>query len=206
MPIDLHGKSYTTVAERVTLFRSETKDKPLTLETQLILQDDEKVIMKALVLDGETLLSTGYAEEVRGSSNVNKSDALENCETSAVGRCLGFLNYGSENEIASYEERADATIQQHEKQTWERWRAFTDALLENYESIMAIKNFLAEDNYDAAKEAMDELDNDDKTALRVAWTKGGVFTPQETKKLKHGKDHDVKRGDLDEDDPRRYGG
>jgi hypothetical protein len=34
------------------------------------------------------LIGTGYAEEVRGAGNVNRTSHVENCETSAIGRAL----------------------------------------------------------------------------------------------------------------------
>lgn len=36
----------------------------------------------------DVCISTGYAEEVRGAGNVNRTSHVENCETSAVGRAL----------------------------------------------------------------------------------------------------------------------
>ena len=36
----------------------------------------------------EVCIATGYAEEVRGAGNVNRTSHVENCETSAVGRAL----------------------------------------------------------------------------------------------------------------------
>jgi hypothetical protein len=40
-----------------------------------------------LWLEGE-IIATGWAEEIRGQGNVNKTSHLENCETGAVGRAL----------------------------------------------------------------------------------------------------------------------
>ena len=57
-------------------------------------------------------IATGWAEEVRGSSNINKTSALENCETSAVGRALGFAAFGSAESIASADEVAIAIERQ----------------------------------------------------------------------------------------------
>ena len=87
--VNIRGKDYQTVPFRVGKFRE--KHPEYTIETQLILQDEEKVIMKALIFDGDKMLATGYAEEIRGSSNINQTSALENCETSAIGRCLAAL-------------------------------------------------------------------------------------------------------------------
>jgi len=41
----------------------------------------------------DVCIATGYAEEVRGSGNVNRTSHVENCETSAVGRALANAGY-----------------------------------------------------------------------------------------------------------------
>lgn len=181
MPVDIHGKQYNTVAERVNAFR-ET-DPTLAIETQLICHDDERVIMKALIMDGDRLLATGYAEEVRGSSNINKTSALENAETSAVGRALAFFGLAG-TEIASADEVANAIKQQHEKEILAKWSAFTQKVEEHHDTLLAIRGFLAEDNFDAAREAWNEVSNDDKMILWRATTKGGWFTPRERNQMK----------------------
>jgi hypothetical protein len=48
---------------------------------------DVAVFKAELWLD-DTLIATGWAEEVRGQGNVNKTSHVENCETGAVGRAL----------------------------------------------------------------------------------------------------------------------
>ncbi len=58
-------------------------------------------------------------------------------------------------------------------------RRLLDATRENWSSVDAIKRGIAEDTYDTAAEAWDELDNDAKQALWVAPTKGGIFTTGE---------------------------
>ena len=181
MPVEIHGKQYNTVAERVNALR-ET-DPTLTIETQLISQDDDKVIMKALIFDGDKLLATGYAEEVRGSSNINTTSALENAETSAVGRCLAFFGLAG-TEIASADEVAAAIKQQHEKEILAQWAAFTQKVEEHHDTLLAVRGFLAEDNFEAAREAWNEVSNDDKMILWRATTKGGWFTPRERSQMK----------------------
>ena len=181
MPVEIHGKQYNTVAERVNALR-ET-DPTLTIETQLISQDDDKVIMKALIFDGDKLLATGYAEEVRGSSNINTTSALENAETSAVGRCLAFFGLAG-TEIASADEVESTIKQQHEKEILAQWAAFTQKVEEHHDTLLAVRGFLAEDNFEAAREAWNEVSNDDKMILWRATTKGGWFTPRERSQMK----------------------
>lgn len=69
----------------------------------------ERWIVKAcLYREGETApFSEGYAFEVDGQGNVNKTSALENCETSAIGRALANAGYGARDKPrASREEMA----------------------------------------------------------------------------------------------------
>jgi hypothetical protein len=113
--INIHGKSYRTVALRVNLFRESL---PLTtgwgIHSEIVHQDAEKVIMRAWVTDPEgRIIGTGYAEEVRKASKINATSALENCETSAIGRALAACGYGGE-EYASANEVQGAIASQEE--------------------------------------------------------------------------------------------
>ena len=75
--------------------------------TEIVHRDDVCVVMKASVFNADSLLATGHAEEYRKSSEINKTSALENCETSAIGRCLAALGLGG-TEFASADEVARA--------------------------------------------------------------------------------------------------
>jgi len=55
---------------------------------------------------------TGFAHEDESKSQINRTSAIENCETSATGRALGLLGLGSESSIASAEEVQNAIHQQ----------------------------------------------------------------------------------------------
>jgi len=77
------------------------------IETEIVSVDDKKVLAKARIWrsDKETRpAATGHAEEVRSESLVNKTSAVENAETSAVGRALAFLGFEVKKGIASQEE------------------------------------------------------------------------------------------------------
>lgn len=106
-PMDIKGKKYIPVNERVKAFRMLVPEG--TIETEL-LRSDDYIIVKAKVFVNGDLKATGYAEEVRGSSNINRTSAIENCETSAVGRALGFLGIGIDTSIASFEEVNNAQM------------------------------------------------------------------------------------------------
>ena len=102
---------YAPVNERVKAFR---KTMPTGRITTQILQNDEKIIVvQAFVYgtDGE-LLATGHAFERKDGSYISKTSWLEVCETSAVGRALGFCGYGVDAAISSADELTGAQMEQ----------------------------------------------------------------------------------------------
>jgi hypothetical protein len=111
--IDFKGKNYVMVDQRVIAFRKLFPDG--FIRTHMVSIDDGVCVMKAEVgcyIDNnhtELILSTGWAYEKESSSYINKTSYIENCETSAVGRALGFLGLGIEGgAICSAEELANA--------------------------------------------------------------------------------------------------
>lgn len=93
MPEKIHGKNYFTVAERLLAFR---EDNPTaSIITELLYSDNERVVMSAKIIglaENGQKTCTGHAEEYRDSSVINKTSALENCETSAIGRALAVYD------------------------------------------------------------------------------------------------------------------
>ena len=103
---NIKGKNYITVNQRVLAFRELYPQGRITTEiVKLSNENGTTVVMKASVYDGDALISTGHALETPDKNkNINQHSALENCETSAVGRALGLLGIGSTDSIASVEE------------------------------------------------------------------------------------------------------
>ena len=105
-------RQYETVASRVFRFREKYPEAQIF--TVLVALDDDKAIVRCeiylpfmnpatSVLDWR-MVSCGHAEEYRLDGTINQTSALENCETSAVGRALSFFGFGSVNSIASADE------------------------------------------------------------------------------------------------------
>ena len=123
--VEIHGKIYLTVARRIDDFRKSEEFKGWSIETELVSAEDSMVVMKSTIRDGDgKVAATGYAEENRSFGKINKTSALENAETSAVGRALAFLGLGG-SEIASADEVAGAINQQKQMEADEhllaRW-------------------------------------------------------------------------------------
>lgn len=109
--VDIKGKEYVEVNERVKYFVREYAG--WSIETELLSNVDEICVFKATIKD-ETgrVMATGHAYEKESSSFINKTSYIENCETSAVGRALGFLGIGIDTSIASSDEVANAVKNQ----------------------------------------------------------------------------------------------
>jgi hypothetical protein len=106
----IHGREYETVALRVKKFRDKYPHWRLLTEIQH--RDEDCVVMRAMIADEEGhTLATGHSEEYRQSSTINKTSALENAETSAIGRALAALGLGG-TEFATADEVANAIKQQ----------------------------------------------------------------------------------------------
>ena len=105
--IDVKGKDYAPVNERIKAFRAVCPNGSVT--TEIVYMDGGVVTMKATITDEEgRVISTGLAQEKESSSFINKTSYVENCETSAVGRALGFAGIGVDGSICSAEELANA--------------------------------------------------------------------------------------------------
>ena len=116
---DIKGKEYAEVNQRIKAFRMVYPTG--TIFTELISNENGVCIFKASVgfikEDGsDAILGTGTAYEKEGSSFINKTSYIENCETSAVGRALGMAGFGIDTSVASFEEVANAIQQQEGEQ------------------------------------------------------------------------------------------
>lgn len=111
--IDQKGKGYVMVNERVKAFRSIEPDGAIVTEWLLLDFDRGVAVSQTTIYDSNgQKLSTGTAYEKEGAGFVNKTSFIENCETSSVGRALGFLSIGIDDSMASAEEVANAIEQQ----------------------------------------------------------------------------------------------
>lgn len=110
--VNIRGKEYQTVALRVQLFRDKHPEHGLN--TSVVVRDDDCVVVRAEILDpAGRCIATGHAEEYRKTSQINRTSALENAETSAIGRALAAFGMGG-TEFASANEVQNAIHQQRE--------------------------------------------------------------------------------------------
>lgn len=109
-------KEYAEVNQRIKAFRMVYPNGSIT--TDIVSLTDGVVLMQTKVSNEEgVIIGTGYATEKEGSSFINRTSFIENCETSAVGRALGMCGFGIDTSVASYEEVANAQANQNTQPT-----------------------------------------------------------------------------------------
>ena len=101
--IDFKGKKYVLVSDRVIYFNEQYPKGSITTEL-ISTPDADTVIIKATVKPNPEQTFTGYSQATWGEGYINKTSALENAETSAVGRALAFMGIGVIESIASIDE------------------------------------------------------------------------------------------------------
>ena len=97
--------NYETVEDRLVKFWADHTDG--RINTFIHYYDDTRILVRAEVyFDREDVrpVATGYAEELRGASPVNRTSHAENAETSAIGRALANCGYAAKGARPSREE------------------------------------------------------------------------------------------------------
>ena len=116
--VNIKGKEYVEVNERIRHFRENYPQGSIV--TELVSNNDGVCVFKATIYNMELIVATGHAYEKEGSTFINKTSYIENCETSAIGRALGILGIGIDGSVASAEEVQTAIANQVDKETINR--------------------------------------------------------------------------------------
>lgn len=104
--VSIKGKKYVLVADRIIFFNSEYPNG--CIQTQLITPfESDTIIIQATIypdMAHPERKFTAYSQAVKGDGYINKTSALENSETSAVGRALALMGIGVIESVASVDE------------------------------------------------------------------------------------------------------
>ena len=117
--VNIKGKEYKTVAGRVNEFRQVFSiEEGWGVLTSIIECNADDIMFRADIVDPQgRVVATGFAEETRTSYGINATSALENCETSAIGRALSAAGFAGD-QYASAEEVKTAIAQQNDHASW----------------------------------------------------------------------------------------
>jgi hypothetical protein len=112
--ISIKGKSYVQVKDRIIFFNENYPNG--SIQTKMWSRGDI-IRVKAYVIpdvSNEHRVFNGFSESVRGGEGVDKTSAIENCETSAVGRALAMMGIGVLDSVASADELRKAGVSDNE--------------------------------------------------------------------------------------------
>lgn len=104
--IDIKGKQYVYVSDRIIYF-NETYPNGVIQTELLSALDSNRIVIKAKVvpdIDKPDRVFVDYAQEMIGDGFINKTSALENASTSAIGRALALMGIGVIDSVASVDE------------------------------------------------------------------------------------------------------
>jgi len=111
---NIKGKAYVEVNERIKYFRESGNYNGWSLSSEVVHLDENSCVIRAEIRDENWVLrATGFAQEDKSSSFINKTSYVENCETSAWGRALANLGIGIDTSIASSNEVSMAIAKQN---------------------------------------------------------------------------------------------
>lgn len=113
----IQKKEYAEVNQRIKAFRMVYPEG--FIRTEMVSNENGVCIFRVDVgYEDENrvpkILATGTAYEKEGSTFINKTSYIENCETSAVGRALGMAGFGIDTSVASAEEVQNAIANQND--------------------------------------------------------------------------------------------
>ena len=142
---------YLKVVERVNLFRYHY-GMSYSIESEVVVDDGKRVLMVASIKDNDgRVVGQGYAEEIRNLGPVNKTSAIENCETSAIGRALANIGLAG-NEYASAFEMENIPKKEEAKASQEKAKVSQEQLEASKKKVDAIKKQVKEQPVDKVAE------------------------------------------------------
>ena len=109
--IKIKGNEYVLVKDRVVYFNENYPNGMIRTSVRRL--DNDIIEIKAAVtpdLENPDRYFTGHSESVRGGEGADENAALENCETSAVGRALAMMGIGVLDSVASADEMYKAGV------------------------------------------------------------------------------------------------
>lgn len=154
--VEIAGKEYRTVARRVADFRAaHSIADGWSIDTELVSADDSVVVVRAVIKapDGR-VVGAGLAEENRKSSRINRTSAMENCETSAIGRALASCGFGGEeyasaNEVQTAIAQQNASTQKSSSDRYQESRTYIRSLETLADISAARKRLISGDQFEA---------------------------------------------------------
>lgn len=165
--IKIQGKDYVLVSDRIIYFNEQYPSGAI-LTTILSEPESDIVVVRARVVPDASVPEenqrefVGHSQAVKGAGFINKTAALENAETSAVGRALAMMGIGVIDSIASADEinkakGTDNTLPELKKQVVDALNKAGMATAETM--VRQIESVIGKPSIDSVAEARKVLDS-----------------------------------------------
>ncbi len=193
--INIKGKEYVPVNERIKYLSNNYKYS-INTEYQYFSERKMWVVKASLIIykDDRIFTYTGLAQEIESQNykEVNFTSALENCETSAVGRACAMAGIGIDISIASADEVNKALKRQEVDEVGDDRRMYLITLLENttYEErqkqglALKIENIRFESDYEIALTNLQANQIEDKDRIAMGLNYNATDIKKTLKNLK----------------------
>lgn len=177
---DIKGKAYSEVPQRIKAFRMVYPEGFIISE--MLSNENGVCIFKSSVGyysdDGTmVILGTGMAYEKEGSTFINKTSYIENCETSSVGRALGMAGFGIDTSVASAEEVQNAMANQNTEPKTEK----TEERKATPKQVEFLKSVYTGENLDKLLKANNITKLEDMSMSKASDLIGKLKKSEETK-------------------------
>ena len=147
--------NYEPVADRIAKFWEKYPEG--RLHTEIVLINETEIVIKASAYtnrEDARPAAIDFAQETRGSSNINKQSFIENCSTSALGRVLATLNFQPKRDgkalSPSREEMSKVTPTKQAARNW----ASEATVLAGLKDVEGLRKLHAEAKAGGASEEM----------------------------------------------------
>lgn len=186
-PVTIKGKQYIPVSERIK-FIADNFNYSIETDYQYFAERKMWVVQATLqIKKGDDWYSySGLAQEIESGNykDVNFTSALENAETSAIGRCCAFAGIGIDGGIASADEVSKAINRAEVDEVGDEKRMYLISLLENttYEErqkeqlAIKIDNIKFESDYEKAYTTLqaNQIQDKDRIAMGLNYSQTDI--------------------------------
>lgn len=186
-PVTIKGKQYIPVSERIK-FIADNFNYSIETDYQYFAERKMWVVQAILkIKKGDDWYSySGLAQEIESGNykDVNFTSALENAETSAIGRCCAFAGIGIDGGIASADEVSKAINRAEVDEVGDEKRMYLISLLENttYEErqkeqlAIKIDNIKFESDYEKAYTTLqaNQIQDKDRIAMGLNYSQTDI--------------------------------
>jgi len=155
--IKIKGKDYVLVSDRILAFNDMYKKADIKTSYEYLPELQMFIVKAEITCDKGTF--TGLSQAVVGDGYINKTSALENAETSAVGRALGMMGIGVIDSVASADEINKASNNDIKVNNWKQQQENIEKVKDSKETMKKDIAIFIENNSPVKPKTKEDYEN-----------------------------------------------